>query len=124
MKSQDVVMTKITIQPNGVEKERRKSAPTRAEVRLRVIEMRVERGGIHRPALDTWQQAYANFKKSSKTTKEKQQSNEMHHRDDIEIRERSATVQPSSLFRWYHILRAQYHCSVFQAIRYALWLAR
>jgi len=92
--------------------------------RLRVIEMRVERGGIHRLALDTWQQAYANFKKSSKTTKEKQQSNEMHHRDDIEIRERSATVKPPSLFRWCHILRAQYHWSVFQAIRYALWLAR
>src|ERR1700738_2961223 len=124
MKLQNMVLTKITIEPNGMKRERSKSAPTPPEIRLRVIEMDVERGGIYRLALDTWQQAHANFKKNSKTRKEKQQSTEMRHRDDIEIRERSATVKPPSLFGWYHILRAQYHWRVFQAIRYALWLGR
>jgi hypothetical protein len=36
----------------------------------------------------------------------------------------SATVKPPSLFDWYCILRAQHHWTVFQAIRFALWLAR
>jgi hypothetical protein len=107
-----------------VDKERSKSAPAaQAEIRLRVYEIHVERGGIHRLALDTWQKAYANFNKSSKTRKEKQTGNEMRHRDDIEIREGNS-VKSSSLFAWYHILRTQYHWTVFQAIRYALWLAR
>jgi hypothetical protein len=124
MKSQNMVMTKITVQPNGVEKERSKSASTPAEVRLRIIEMHVQRGGIHLPALDTWQQAHNNSKKGSKTRKEKQPSNEMGQRNDIEIGERSATVKSPSLLGWYHILRAQYHWRIFEAIRYALWLAR
>jgi hypothetical protein len=37
---------------------------------------------------------------------------------------RSAIVKFSSLVDWYHILRAHHHWTVFQAIRYALWLAR
>jgi hypothetical protein len=86
MKLQNMVLTKIIIEPNGMKRERSKSAPTPPEIRLRVIEMDVERGGIYRLALDTWQQAHANFKKNSKTRKEKQQSTEMRHRDDIEIR--------------------------------------
>jgi hypothetical protein len=124
MKSQNMVMTRITIQPNGVEKERSKSASIPAEIRLRVIEMHVQRGGTHRLALDTWQQAHNNSEKGSKTGKEKQQSNGMGHRDDIEIRERSTTVKSPSLVGWYHILRAHHHWRVFQAIRYALWLCR
>jgi hypothetical protein len=124
MKLRNVVMTKITIQPNVVEKERSKSAPTPAEIRLRAFEIHVERGGIHRLALDTWQQTEANFKKSPMTTKEKQERNEKRERDDVESRERSATVKSPSLFGWYHILRAQHHWTVFQVIRYALWLAR
>ena len=122
MKSQNMVMTKITVQPNGVEKERSKSASTPAEVRLRVIEMHVHRGGIQRLALDTWQHAHSNSEKGS--SKEKQHSNEMGHRDNIEIRGRSTTVKPPSLFGWYHILRAHHHWRVFEAIRYALWLFR
>jgi len=124
MKSQNMVMTKITVQPNGVEKERSKSASTPAEVRLRVIEMHVQRGGIHRLALDTGQHAHSDSEKGSKTRKEKQHSNEMGHRGDIEIRGRSTTVKPPSLFGWYHILRAHHHWRVFEAIRYALWLFR
>jgi hypothetical protein len=124
MKSQNIVMTKITIQPNGIEKERSKSAPAPAEIRLRAFEIHIERGGIHRLALDAWQRADANLKKSSKTRKEKQQRNEMRHRDDIETHERSATMKSLSLFGWYHILRAHHHWAIFQAIRYALWLAR
>ena len=120
----DVVMTKITIQPNVVEKERSKSTPTPVEIRLRAFEIHIERGGIHHLALDTWQQTEANFKKSPKTTKEKQQRNEKRDRDDVESRERGATVKSPSLFDWYHILRAQHHWTVFQAIRYVLWLAR
>ncbi len=123
MKSQNMVMTKITVQPNGVEKERSKSASTPA-VRLRVIEMHVQRGGIQRLALDTWQQAHSNSEKGSKTRKEKQHSNGMGPRDDIEIRERSTTVKSPSLVDWYRILRAHHHWRVFQAIRYALWLCR
>jgi hypothetical protein len=75
-------------------------------------------------ALDAGQQADANLKKSSQTMKEKQQRDEMGHVDDIEILEPSATVKPPSLFYWYCILRAQHHWTAFQAIRFALWLAR
>jgi hypothetical protein len=31
---------------------------------------------------------------------------------------------PTSILSWYRVLRAHYHWPVFQAIRYALWLAR
>ncbi len=124
MKVGDIVQTKITIQPNGVEEERSKSAWTPAEIRLRALEIHIERGGIQRLALDTGQQADANLKKSSQTMKEKQQRDEMGRLGDSEILERSATVKPPSLFDWYRILRAQHHWTVFQAIRFALWLAR
>jgi hypothetical protein len=124
MKVGDIVKTIITIQPNVVEEERSKSAWTPAEIRLRALEIHIERGGIQRLALDAGQQADANLKKSSQTMKEKQQRDEMGHVDDIEILERSATVKPPSLFDWYCILRAQHHWTVFQAIRFALWLAR
>ena len=30
----------------------------------------------------------------------------------------------SSILDWYHILRVHYHLLMFQAIQYALWLAR
>lgn len=33
-------------------------------------------------------------------------------------------MKSPSLFGWYHILRTHYEWTVFQAIRYALWLAR
>ena len=124
MKLPNVVATKITIQPNVVDKKRSKSAPTPVEIRLRAFEMQIERGGIQRFALDTWQPTDVNFKKSSQTREEKQPINEMRHRGDLEVRERSVAVKSPSLLGWYRILRAQYHWSVFQAIRYALWLAR
>ena len=124
MKLGDVVMTKITIQPNVVEKERSTSAPTPAEIRLRAFEIHIDRGGIHRLALDTWEQTHANFDKSPKTGKEKPQRSEKRDRGNIETHERGATVKSPSLFDWYHILRAQHHWTVFQVIRYALWLAR
>lgn len=38
--------------------------------------------------------------------------------------ERSAIMKSPSLVDWYHILRAHHQWTVFQAIRYALWLAR
>jgi hypothetical protein len=124
MELRNIVMTKITIQPNVVEKERSKSVLAPAEIRLRAFEIHIERGGIHRLDLDTCQQAGANFEKTSTTREEKQQRNEIRHRDDIEIREGSVTVKLSSLLACYHILRAQHHWTAFQAIRYALWLAR
>jgi len=37
---------------------------------------------------------------------------------------RSAIMKSPSLVDWYHILRAHHQWTVFQAIRYALWLAR
>ena len=33
-------------------------------------------------------------------------------------------MKSPSFFGWYHILRTHYQWTVFQAIRYALWLAR
>lgn len=33
-------------------------------------------------------------------------------------------MKSPSFFGWYHILRAHHQWTVFQAIRYALWLAR
>jgi hypothetical protein len=33
-------------------------------------------------------------------------------------------MKPNSVYSWYRILRAHYHWPMFQAIRYALWLAR
>lgn len=39
--------------------------------------------------------------------------------------ERLATaVKPRSILDWYRILRAHHRWTMFQAIRYALWLAR
>jgi len=29
-----------------------------------------------------------------------------------------------SLLEWYHVLRVQHHWTMFQAIRFAFWLAR
>lgn len=124
MKVEDIVKTKITIQPNVVGEERSKSAWTPAEIRLRTLEIHFERGGIERLALDTGQQAGANLKKSSQTLKENQQRDEMRHLGDIEFLERSATGKPPSLLDWYRILRTQHHWTVFQAIRLALWLSR
>ena len=37
---------------------------------------------------------------------------------------RSAIMKSSSPLEWYRILRAHHQWTVFQAIRYALWLAR
>ena len=34
------------------------------------------------------------------------------------------TAKRPSILKWYRILRAHYHWPLFQAIRYALWLAR
>lgn len=37
---------------------------------------------------------------------------------------RAKSVKHLSILDWYRILRAHYHWPLFQAIRYALWLAR
>jgi hypothetical protein len=37
---------------------------------------------------------------------------------------RGAIMKPISPLEWYRILRAHHQWTVFQAIRYALWLAR
>ena len=33
-------------------------------------------------------------------------------------------MKPLSIRQWYHILRAHHEWTMFQAIRYALWLTR
>ncbi len=38
--------------------------------------------------------------------------------------QRSATMKPLSILNWYRILRVQHQWTIFQALRYALWLAR
>ena len=37
---------------------------------------------------------------------------------------RTKTVEQLSILDWYRILRVHYHWPLFQAIRFALWLAR
>lgn len=37
---------------------------------------------------------------------------------------RTKTIRRLSIVEWYRILRAHHHWAIFQAIRYALWLAR
>ena len=37
---------------------------------------------------------------------------------------RAKSAESLSILDWYHILRSHYHWTMFQAIRYALWLAR
>jgi hypothetical protein len=38
--------------------------------------------------------------------------------------DRSATMKPISILDWYRILRAHQQWTIFQSIRYALWLTR
>jgi hypothetical protein len=33
-------------------------------------------------------------------------------------------MKPLSILDWYHILRGQHQWTIFQSIRYALWLVR
>jgi hypothetical protein len=33
-------------------------------------------------------------------------------------------MKPISILDWYHVLRVHHHWTIFQAIRYALWLVR
>jgi hypothetical protein len=37
---------------------------------------------------------------------------------------RTKSVERLSILDWYRVLRAHYHFTIFQAIRFALWLAR
>ena len=37
---------------------------------------------------------------------------------------RTTTMKRLSIAEWYRIFRAHHHWAIFQAIRYALWLAR
>lgn len=37
---------------------------------------------------------------------------------------RYLTMKSLSISQWYYILRAHYHWTVFESIRYALWLVR
>jgi len=37
---------------------------------------------------------------------------------------RELTVKPVSILQWYQILRLHYHWTIFEAIRFALWLTR
>jgi len=45
-------------------------------------------------------------------------------RRDDEVADRSAIMKFPSILDWYRILRLQHEWTIFQAIRYALWLAR
>jgi hypothetical protein len=36
----------------------------------------------------------------------------------------SLIMKPPSILQWYQTLRTRHHWTMFQAIRYALWLAR
>ena len=38
--------------------------------------------------------------------------------------QREAARKPLSIVGWYRILRAHHHWTVFQSVRYALWLTR
>ena len=45
----------------------------------------------------------------------------LHHKN---YNVRRGTMETPSILGWCRILRVQYHWPLFQAIRYALWLAR
>jgi hypothetical protein len=38
--------------------------------------------------------------------------------------QREAIMNPRSVLDWYRVLRSHYHWTTFEAIRFALWLAR
>lgn len=44
--------------------------------------------------------------------------------DFFDASKNESKLEAISIVGWYHILRAHYHWTIFQAIRYALWLAR
>jgi len=126
MKLRNVVMNavsrpKIKIQLDIVGKERSKSEPTSVSESLRSTSMR---GGIQCCDLDDWLLGERELQEKFKDEEKELQKSEMRYRNDINIRERSATMGSLSLLGWFHILRAHLHWTVFQAIRYVLWLAR
>jgi hypothetical protein len=47
-----------------------------------------------------------------------------HSDDRLEKGQTSAATKSPSILGWYYILRAHHQWTVFQAIRYALWLSR
>jgi len=44
--------------------------------------------------------------------------------DQEAARRQGATMKRPSILNWYRILRVHHQLKIFQAIRYALWLAR
>jgi hypothetical protein len=100
------------------------TTPAPAEIRQQAFEIHIARDGIHGCDPDDWLQAERELQESSKTKKEEQQKGDMRYRNDIEIRERSATMESPSLLGRYHILGVRHPWTVFQAIRHVLWLAR
>ena len=51
------------------------------------------------------------------------ESNEAHKLPGPQF-QRDATVKQLSILGWYRILRAHHQWTIFQAVRYALWLMR
>jgi len=51
------------------------------------------------------------------------ESNEIHRSPGQQF-QRDATMKQLSILDWYRVLRAHHQWTVFQAIRYALWLTR
>jgi hypothetical protein len=46
------------------------------------------------------------------------------NRNRIDVQDNASFMKGQSILNWYRILRAHLQGAMFQAIRYALWLAR
>jgi hypothetical protein len=67
------------------------------------------RGGWHFPGERNSQPASVNVKRTP---------------DQETGRRQECTMKPQSILDWYRVLRLQHQWTIFQAVRYALWLAR
>lgn len=54
---------------------------------------------------------------------EQRQRNSDARPEDVNA-DRSAAMKPLSILDWYRVLRVQHAWTIFQSIRYALWLVR
>ena len=61
---------------------------------------------------------------SSSSFRAKVHESDETHKSPGQPFQRDATVKQLSILGWYRILRAHHQWTIFQAIRYALWLTR
>lgn len=130
MKSRNVFtntegMPKIAFRSDIAEEEKN-AGPSPAEIRQRAFEIHIEprRDSRLRPGRLATGRPRAPGKVQEQRERNKKELRYVVKTIFSETRRRSAILKPPSIVGWYRILRTHYHWTVFQAIRYALWLAR